>query len=63
MPLKRGVGELLVVDLIDGAVDEHGRCHQRRRREGLPLSEDPRAITCMTLDGVASDERRRASVP
>ena len=23
-------------------------------------SEDPRAITCMTLDGVASDERRRA---
>ena len=32
-----GVGELLVVDLIDGAVDEHGRCHQRRRREGLPL--------------------------
>ena len=37
VPLKRGVGELLVVDLIDGAVDEHGRCHQRRRREGLPL--------------------------
>ena len=29
-----GVGELLVVDL---AVDEHGRRHQRRRREGLPL--------------------------
>ena len=23
-------------------------------------SEDPRAITCITLDGVASDERRRA---
>ena len=37
VPLKRGVGELLVVDLIDGAVDEHGRGHQRRRREGLPL--------------------------
>ena len=34
---RRGVGELLVVDLIDGAVDEHGRGHQRRRREGLPL--------------------------
>ena len=31
----RGVGELLVVDLR--AVDEHGRRHQRRRREGLPL--------------------------
>ena len=30
----RGVGELLVVDL---AVDQHGRRHQRRRREGLPL--------------------------
>ena len=34
---RRGGGELLVVDLIDGAVDEHGRGHQRRRREGLPL--------------------------
>ena len=29
-----GVGELLVVEF---AVDEHGRRHQRRRREGLPL--------------------------
>ena len=25
-------------------------------------SEDPRAITCMTLDGVASDERRRLTL-
>jgi len=32
---RGGVDELLVVDLR--AVDEHGRRHQRRRREGLPL--------------------------